>query len=87
MKQLQIGSLTCNVAGKNPAHLVYLLFPFDGLEGWATRAAAKYDVTLVSITGMDWDDELTPWPAPGAPAGSAPFKGLAPEFCRCLRAG
>ncbi len=37
------------------------------------------------ITGMDWDNDLTPWKAKGVPSGSADFKGLAPQFLSFLK--
>ncbi len=35
----------------------------------AARAASDADFALAVVGGLDWDDELTPWPAPGV------FKG------------
>lgn len=35
------------------------------------------DVALIAID--NWDDDLTPWPAPGLYRGDADFKGLAAE--------
>lgn len=32
------------------------------------------------MTGMDWDNDLTPWPASGVPEGDPDFKGLAQNF-------
>lgn len=62
--------------------VAYLLYPMDMLRTWIEDAAVKYDYTLVVITGMDWDNDLTPWPAPGVPKGCPDFKGNAPEFLK-----
>lgn len=77
---VNIGHLHCYIAAESATHFIYVLYPFDDIEAWAQQAARTLGITLVSITGMDWDDDLTPWPAPGAPTGSAPFRGLAADF-------
>lgn len=64
--------------------IAYILYPMDSLDDWVEGAAEKYGVSIVVITGFDWDNDLTPWPAPGEPKGCAPFKGLAPEFMSLL---
>lgn len=79
---MAIDGLECVVFGHNPEKVVYLLSPVDGTEQWAEETVDKYGVSVVVIFGMDWDDDLTPWPSAGVPAGSPPFKGLAPEFLR-----
>lgn len=65
--------------------IFYVLYPLDTLKQWIDAAAERYNCSIVVITGMDWDNDLTPWPAPGAPAGSPDFKGLAPNFLNALR--
>ncbi len=65
--------------------IAYILYPLDVLSDWIDTAAEKYNVSIVVITGMDWDDDLTPWAAPGVPKGSPDFKGLAAQFLNTLQ--
>ena len=57
----------------------------DMLADWIEPAAKKYGVTIVVITGMDWENVFSPWKAPGVPKGSPDFKGESPEFLDLLR--
>lgn len=68
------------------AEIAYILYPMDALHDWIGEASKRYGVSIVVITGFDWDDDLTPWPAPGVPKGSPDFKGLAPELLKSLTA-
>lgn len=43
------------------------------------------DIVLVSIEGIDWERDLTPWEAPAAFKGQPDFSGMADEFLRILR--
>lgn len=81
----EIDGLTCLccVAPKSET-ITYILYPMDILSDWIEAAAQKFGTTIVVITGMDWDDDLTPWPAKGVPKGCPDFKGLAPQFLRKL---
>lgn len=60
--------------------ICYVLYPFGGLGEWIEEAAEKFGVSVAVITGMDWDDDLTPWPAKGQPPGSPDFRGNASRF-------
>ena len=52
----------------------------DGLNGLAER----YGVTLVVIDHVDWNDDLTPWPADGVFKKAKPFGGKAAAFLHKL---
>ena len=41
-------------------------------------------LALAAISGVDWNRELSPWPAPKAFRGSDDFSGAAPAFLRKL---
>lgn len=69
----------------NPERITYVLYPVDMLGQWIDGAAQKYDTTIAVVTGMQWDDDLTPWPAKGQPKGAKPFKGLAADFLEKLQ--
>lgn len=83
--KFDIGHLQCLYAiNPDSSRIAYILYPMDVLRDWVSGAADKYGVSIAVITGMDWDDDLTPWPAPGQPPGSPDFKGLAPQFLKSL---
>lgn len=48
----------------------------NGLE----RLAEKYGVSIVVINDVNWNDDLTPWPADGVFKKAKPFGGRAAEF-------
>lgn len=56
----------------------------DMLSDWVKTAAEKYSTTIVVITGMDWQNVFSPWPAKGVPKGTPDFKGQSPEFLNTL---
>lgn len=80
-QKIEIESLacTCSVAAGS-GKITYVLYPFAALDEWIADAARKYDSTIVVITGIDWNNDLTPWPAPGVPAGTPDFAGKAAQF-------
>ncbi|MCM1354973.1 MAG: alpha/beta hydrolase-fold protein [Staphylococcus sp.] len=55
------------------------------LDNWIGHAAEKYGTAIIVITGMDWQNVFSPWPAKGVPDGSPDFKGESPEFLSKLR--
>ena len=69
----------------NKQKIAYILYPVDILSGWIEQAAEKYGVTIVVMTGMDWQNVFSPWPAPGVPKGDPDFKGESPEFLKLLQ--
>ncbi|MCM1005287.1 MAG: hypothetical protein NC402_03210 [Prevotella sp.] len=80
-----IGKLQVHCAINPDVHkIAYILYPKDVLEEWLPHASAIYGVSIVAITNMDWDNDLTPWPAPGEPPGCPDFKGDASEFLDTL---
>lgn len=84
-EKFSIGNLTCTYCrAPESGKIAYVLYPMDSLESWIEDATRKYNVTIVVITGMSWDNDLTPWAAPGVPKGTPAFQGLAPEFFREL---
>ena len=64
--------------------VVYLLEPLKnmpGLEDYVTRGVCS----VVSVFGMDWERDLTPWPAPKVLKRGGDFLGKADEFLCLLR--
>lgn len=81
MKEIKTDGLNClySIAG-NSRKIVYILYPMDILRNWIDSASNCFDATIVVITGMDWDNDLTPWPEKGVPRGCPDFRGNAPQF-------
>lgn len=65
--------------------IAYILYPMDMLSNWIKTASKKYDTNIIVITGMDWQNVFSPWPAPGVPKGSEDFEGKSPEFLKKLQ--
>ncbi len=84
MPTFTIANLNIRTVAGSTDRICYLLYPFDRLEEWTERAAPEFGVSIAVVTGMDWDNDLTPWPAKGQPPGSPNFKGNAAEFLSVL---
>ena len=85
-QKIKIGNLSCLCSSPiRKEKIAYILYPMDILGNWIEPAAEKYGVTIVAITGMDWQNVFSPWPAPGVPAGDPDFKGESPEFLKLLQ--
>ncbi|MDE5841341.1 MAG: hypothetical protein K2H49_10530 [Muribaculaceae bacterium] len=86
MKRIIIENLSCLCSSTvSTDKIAYILYPMDILAGWIEPAAEKYGVTIVSLTGMDWQNVFSPWQAPGVPEGDPDFKGESPEFLKLLQ--
>lgn len=84
-QKIEIENLYClcsPVISKN--NIVYILYPMEMLADWIEPAATKYGTTIVVITGMDWQNVFSPWPAVGVPKGTPDFKGESPRFLELL---
>ncbi len=85
MQKINIDNLSCRCSSiVRKDKIAYILYPMDMLSDWIEPAAEKYGVTIVVITGMDWQNVFSPWPAPGVPKGDPDFKGESPEFLELL---
>ena len=85
-KIIDIEDLSCLCSSLVSKDMIaYILYPMDMLAGWIELAARKYGVTIVVVTGMDWQNVFSPWPAPGVPKGDPDFKGESPEFLKLLQ--
>ena len=80
MQTLNYGPYTISLfEGKTSRDLVYVIMDEDeAKEVWDTLNEPK--PTLAAIFGVDWNRELSPWPAPKAFRGSDDFGGGAPAF-------
>lgn len=84
MQTFRIANLKAVAVGESTERICYVLYPMESLGEWIEEAAQRFDVSIVAVTGMDWNDDMTPWPAPGEPPGSPDFKGYASRFLSSL---
>lgn len=85
-RKIEIDNLDClcsHMAGKDK--IAYILYPLDILGDWIEPATEKYGTDIVVVTGMDWQNVFSPWPAKGVPKGSPDFKGDSPHFLTLLQ--
>lgn len=86
IQKIDIDGLQCLCGSCNSKEkIAYILYPMDALSDWIEPAAQKYGVTIVVITGMDWQNVFSPWPSRGVPKGTPDFKGESPEFLKQLQ--
>lgn len=85
METKKIGKLTCNFVNAKSSSICYILAPIALDNKQITRWATYYRYNIVVINGMDWDNDLTPWTAPGISPEDPDFKGLASGFLSFLR--
>lgn len=86
VSRIEIDNLKCLCAQSgSKGKIAYILYPMDILDGWIETAASKYRTTIVVITGMDWQNVFSPWPAKGVPKGCPDFMGESPDFLTRLQ--
>lgn len=84
MDKFKIDRFTIELVTADGAERVcYMPMPFE-VEA-LQPLADEFKMNFVVISGMDWDNDLTPWPAPNVPAHQPPFAGNACAFRRVLR--
>lgn len=80
--------ITLDIAKAISDRLCYILLP-EGLkedgQAWMENASKKYGITIVIISGMDWNDSMTPWSAEGAFKKGKPFGGHAESFLSSMK--
>lgn len=67
--------------------MCYVLLPERMKEAdmnWLEEVVQKYPVNIVAISGMKWNDDLTPWKAPALNPKEEDFKGKAKNFLSSL---
>lgn len=84
METMKIGQLSCDFVNTGSTRICYILapIPLDGRR--ITEYAKRYGYTIVVVHGMDWDNDLTPWAAPGVLPNDECFRGKASEFLAYL---
>lgn len=80
-------SLHLDIASQESNRICYILLPERLKESelpWLDQMAEQLSSNLVVISGCNWDDDLTPWKAPGLKEGM--FGGRAQYFMEMLKA-
>lgn len=71
------------LARSSTSRICYIILPEglreDGLR-WMQEAALRFDISIVALRGVEWNDDLTPWPAAGVFKKAKPFAGRAAQF-------
>lgn len=80
VETINIEGVSCQFEPCDTNRVCYLMTPIPVEERKIDIAVSKYKYNMVVLTGMDWNNDLTPWPAPGLVRGSKPFGGLAEAF-------
>lgn len=86
IQKFEIYGLQClcnTIESKNK--IAYVLYPMDMLSNWIVTASENYGTNIVVITGMDWQNVFSPWPASGVPKGTEDFKDESSEFLKSLQ--
>lgn len=75
-----------DIAQGGSFRICYIILPERLKESereWLDRMAEQHSASIVVISGLDWESELTPWKAPGLKSGE--FAGRAQAFLDILK--
>lgn len=87
---LTYDSYSIHISSEGTEKICYFLLPRDFDEDgmkWLEKTGSDAELsgcTLVTVTGMDWNRELTPWEAPRVFRGECDFGGGADLFLATL---
>ncbi len=77
------GAIIDECAAEGSNKIAYLILPerldADGIK-WVERTSAVYNTSIAIITGIAWNDDLTPWVADSLGKKDKPFRGHASFF-------
>ncbi len=80
-------SLHVDIANSDSNNICYILLP-EGLKRdcleWMNDAARQFSCNIAVITGIDWNNDLTPWKAKGVFKKEKDFGGNAAAFLKHL---
>jgi predicted alpha/beta superfamily hydrolase len=80
-------SFHLDISACDSNRICYIILPEKLKESekeWLDRMAETHSANMVVISGLDWDNDLTPWKAPGLKTGE--FGGKAQSFLHTLTA-
>ena len=72
--------LNLDIVTTESGDVCYVLLPEKMKEAdmnWLEELVQKYPINIVAISGMNWNDMLTPWKAPALTPKESDFKGKA----------
>lgn len=82
-----INGLDLSIVRVESPRVCYVLLPGglmnDGAD-FLEEAAARYQVSIVVVSGMNWNDDLTPWTSDPVFKREKPFGGKAARFLKTL---
>ena len=81
-------SIQLDIVKGEGRQICYILLPSGLREDflkWMSANEGKYPGSFVAMSGMDWNDTMTPWPADGVMKKEKPFGGHAQRFLRALK--
>ena len=81
---IKIDYLTCEYFDIGSQQVAYILIPLSVDMITIEEISKQYNMNLVIITGMDWNNDLTPWHAPGIKPHDVDFGDQADTFLSCL---
>ena len=79
-------SIHLDIARNGSDKICYIILPEmlkETEHAWLDQMAEQYACNFVVISGTDWDNDLTPWSAPGLKSGE--FGGKAQKFLDSLK--
>lgn len=83
----QFHNLTLATARADSDRVCYLIMP-EGeskkILDYIDSASEKYNCSMVVLSALNWNDDLTPWPAPGVFKQKKPFGGKAATFLKAF---
>ncbi len=82
MQTITQGSLTADIIlpASGTSHTVTYILDAFRQDFTKFPDLTRYDSVLVFLSGMDWDNDLSPWPAAPLYKKAAPFGGKADDF-------
>lgn len=82
-----INGLELSIVRVESPRVCYVLLPGGLMNDGASfleEAASRYQASMVVVSGMNWNDDLTPWAADPVFKREKPFGGNAAAFLRIL---
>lgn len=58
------GKTTISVTNRHSERVIYIILPAPLLESELEALADESGCSIAILSGLDWNDDLTPWPAP-----------------------
>jgi predicted alpha/beta superfamily hydrolase len=82
---IKIRQFRCHIAPTCSNRVCYILAPTPIDECWMISQSVKYSCNIIVVSGADWDNDFTPWRAPGVTPTDPDFEGHASDFLTWLR--